>query len=103
MNINVKNPWEKPLFYLDMNHLESRISMGVPADTRTVPRPVNTIVDDIGKDGPKRYVVRVQASTKYVAGGNPQPKDGKVVGHIIDYKFVPVVSAMPAVIFMNLE
>ena len=72
--------------------------MGVPADIRAVPRPVNTIVDDSGRDGPKRYAVRSRASTKYVAGGNPQPKNGKVVGHIIDYKFVPIgaTTAIPS-------
>ena len=26
---------------------------------------------------------RERASTKYVAGGNPQPRNGKVIGHII--------------------
>lgn len=64
--------------------------MGVPAEIRAVPRPVNTIVDDSGHDGPKRYAVRQRAATKYVAGGNPQPRNGKVIGHIIDLKFVPV-------------
>lgn len=67
--------------------------MSVPAEIRAVPRPVNTIVDDSGRDGPKRYAVRQRTSTKYVAGGNPQPHNGKVVGHIIDYKFVPVNDA----------
>lgn len=64
--------------------------MPVPADIRAVPRPVNTIVDDNGRDGPKRYAVRQRASSKYVSGGNPQPRNGKVIGHIIDHKFVPV-------------
>lgn len=64
--------------------------MPVPADIRAVPRPVNTIVDDNGSDGPKRYAVRQRASSKYVPGGNPQPRNGKVIGHIIDHKFVPV-------------
>ena len=64
--------------------------MAVPADIRAVPRPKNTIVDDNGHDGPKRYAVRVRSSTKYVPGGNPQPHNGKVIGHIIDYKYVPV-------------
>lgn len=64
--------------------------MSVPAEIRAVPRPVNTIVDDSGHDGPKRYAVRQRASTKYVAGGNPQPRNGKVIGHIIDFKFVPL-------------
>lgn len=64
--------------------------MAVPAEIRAVPRPKNTIVDDSGHDGPKRYAVRQRASTKYVAGGNPQPHNGKVIGHIIDNKFVPL-------------
>ena len=64
--------------------------MAVPADIRAVPRPKNTIVDDSGRDGPKRYAVRERASTKYVAGGNPQPRNGKVIGHIINFEFVPV-------------
>ena len=64
--------------------------MAVPADIRAVPRPKNTIVDDSGREGPKRYAVRERSSTKYVAGGNPQPRNGKVVGHIINHEFVPV-------------
>lgn len=64
--------------------------MPVPEDIRTVPRPVNTIVDDSGRDGPKRYAVRQRSSTKYVAGGNPQPRNGKVIGHIIDHTYVPL-------------
>lgn len=63
--------------------------MAVPADIRAVPRPVNTIVDDNGREGPKRYAVRERASSKYVPGGNPQPRNGKVIGHIIDHRFVP--------------
>lgn len=69
--------------------------MAVPADIRAVPRPKNTIVDDSGRDGPKRYAVRQRASTKYVAGGNPQPRNGKVIGHIIDYKYVPIDISSP--------
>lgn len=64
--------------------------MAVPADIRAVPRPVNTIVDDSGRDGPKRYAVRQRSSSKYVPGGNPQPHNGKVIGHIINYKYVPI-------------
>ena len=67
--------------------------MAVPAEIRAVPRPVNTVVDDSGRDGPKRYAVRERASSKYVPGGNPQPRNGKVIGHIIDFKFVPVNEA----------
>ena len=47
--------------------------MPVPAEIRAVPRPTNTVVDDNGKDGPKRFAVRQRGTSKYVAGGNPQP------------------------------
>ena len=63
--------------------------MAVSAEIRAVPRPKNTIVEDSGRDGPKRYAVRERAHTVYVAGGNPQPHNGKVIGHIIDMKYVP--------------
>ncbi len=63
--------------------------MAVPASIRKVPRPVNTIVIDNGKDGPNRYAVRERSGTKYVPGGNPQPRNGKVIGHIVDGKYVP--------------
>lgn len=64
--------------------------MAVPIEIRQIPRPVNTIVEDSGRNGPKRYAVRQRSSTKYVSGGNPQPHNGKVIGHIIDSKFVPI-------------
>lgn len=64
--------------------------MAVPAEIRAVPRPVNTIVDDNGSNSPKRYAVRQRGATRYVAGGNPQPHNGKVIGHIIDGKYVPI-------------
>lgn len=67
--------------------------MAVPAEIRAVPRPKNTIVDDSGRDGPKRYAVRERSYTKYVSGGNPQPHNGKVIGHIIDHQYVPLNGA----------
>lgn len=67
--------------------------MAVPAEIRAVPRPVNTIVDDSGTNSPKRYAVRQRAFSKYIPGGNPQPKNGKVIGHIIDYKYVPLTDS----------
>lgn len=67
--------------------------MAVPAEIRAVPRPKNTIVDDSGREGSKRYAVRERSYTKYVAGGNPQPHNGKVIGHIIDMKYVPISNA----------
>lgn len=69
--------------------------MAVPESIRRVPRPVNTIVSDNGKDGPNRYPVRERNSVKYVSGGNPQPRNGKVIGHIVDGAFIPLGS--PAV------
>lgn len=68
--------------------------MAVPEDIRKVPRPVNTIVEDNGRDGPNRYSVRERSSTKYISGHNPQPRNGKVIGHIVDGAYVPVNSSI---------
>lgn len=71
--------------------------MAVPESIRKVPRPVNAIVQDNGKDGPSRYPVRERVSVMYVSGGNPQPKNGKVIGHIVDGVYVPLgVAAVKA-------
>ena len=73
--------------------------IAVPKYIREVARPVNTVVIDNGKDGPTRYAVRERKSVKYVAGGNPQPQNGKVIGHIVDGAYVPkgvsVVNTVP--------
>lgn len=45
--------------------------MAVPEEIRKVQRPINTVVDDNGRNSPLRYAVRERASTKYVPGGNP--------------------------------
>lgn len=71
--------------------------MAVPADIRAVKRPVNTIVDDSGRDGPKRYAVRERSGAKYVQGGNPQPRNGKVIGHIIGHIYVPLEEKAPPI------
>lgn len=68
--------------------------MGVPKYIREVPRPTNTVVIDNGKDGPTRYAVRERNGVQYVSGGNPQPKNGKVVGHIVDGVYVPKQQAV---------
>ena len=68
--------------------------MGVPKYIREVPRPTNTVVIDNGKDGPTRYAVRERSGVQYISGGNPQPKNGKVVGHIVDGVFVPKQQAV---------
>ena len=64
--------------------------MGVPKHIRQIPRPVNTIVVDNGKEGPRRFAVRERTGIRYVAGGNPQPRNGKVIGHITDGIYVPL-------------
>lgn len=68
------------------------VFMPVPAEIRGVARPVNTIVVDNGRDGPRRYAVRERAGIRYVPGGNPQPRNGKVIGHVdaVKLEFVPL-------------
>lgn len=70
--------------------------MAVPESIRNVPRPVNTIVQNTGRVGPKQYVVRERKEIKYVPGKNPQPVNGKTVGYIIGNSFVPVVEKTAA-------
>lgn len=64
--------------------------MAVPENIRKVKRPVNTVIVDSGKDGPKRYAVRERSKVVYVKGKNPQPRNGRVIGHIVDYSFQPL-------------
>lgn len=69
--------------------------MGVPKEIREVERPANTIVVDNGGEGVKRWAVRERkCSGAYVPGRNPQPVNGGVIGHIIDFEFVPVREPM---------
>jgi len=64
--------------------------VAVPESIRKVPRPVNTVVGDNGKNSPNRYPVRERISVTYVPGGNPQPKNGRVIGHIVNGVYVPL-------------
>ncbi len=64
--------------------------MAVPAEIRAVPRPKNTVVDVNSRPGPKQYPVRERSYVKYVRGGNPQPVNGRVIGHIVDGRFEPL-------------
>lgn len=64
--------------------------MSVPESIRKVPRPKNTIVADNGREGPYRWAVRERSGVKYKTGlKNPQPQTGKVIGHIVNGKYVP--------------
>ena len=58
--------------------------MAVPKYIREIKRPANTIVVDNGESCAVRYSVRERNGVKYVPGGNPQPRNGKVIGYIID-------------------
>lgn len=64
--------------------------MTVPAEIRAVQRPKNTIVENTGRPGPKQYIVRERAGSRYIEHGNPQPHNGSVIGYILDGSFVPV-------------
>ena len=71
------------------------IKMGVPEAVQKVARPKNTVVIDYGEGhGNLRFAVRERMGVRYIPKGNPQPINGRVVGHIIDGAFVPVVSVM---------
>lgn len=63
--------------------------MSVPAEIRSVTRPVNTIVVDRGGNGINRYAVIERIGCKRINGMN-QPVSGETIGHIINGEYVPV-------------
>lgn len=66
--------------------------MSVPEDIRKVERPVNTVVVDTKSKGIYRYAVRERKRSVCKTGYNPSPRNGKTIGHIINYKYEPIVS-----------
>ena len=62
--------------------------MAVPEEIRQIERPRNTVVVDTGNAGIYRYAVRERKQSVYIPGKNPQPRNGRVIGHIINGKFV---------------
>ena len=64
--------------------------MGVPTEIRQVKRPRNTVVVDRGENHFLRYAVRERAGTVCKLGHNPQPRNGRTIGHIINGTYVPV-------------
>ena len=64
--------------------------MAVPEHIRKVPRPVNTVVCDNGGAGPHRYCVRERNGFLRQKDGSSAPRNGRVIGHIIDNRFVPL-------------
>ena len=61
----------------------------VPEHVRAVSRPVNTVVVDSKSKGAKRYLVRERAGYKTSKGHYSGPRNGKVIGYIIDGAYVP--------------
>ena len=75
------------------NHLDTCadvIPMAVPEEIRKVPRPKNTVVVENKDEGPKHYAVRQRNGSIYIPGRNPQPINGKVIGHIYEGRFIPI-------------
>ncbi len=66
--------------------------MGVPEEIRAVSRPKNTIVFEMKNGG---YGVRERKGNRYVKGKHTQPINGKVIGHIVNGKYIPLVSKQP--------
>lgn len=66
--------------------------MAVPAEIRSVERPVNTVVIDRGGNGAYRWAVVERVGCVRKNGFN-QPVSGGTVGHIINLKFQPCTAA----------
>ena len=59
--------------------------MPVPSHILSVPRPVNTIVEDRKTDSPKRYAVRARDGYTRSASGHIAPKKRK--GHRLYHRW----------------
>ena len=64
--------------------------MAIPEEIRRVARPKNTVVVLSGTKGAKRYAVRERAGYTYGPRGNSQPINGRIIGHIVDGRYVPL-------------
>ena len=64
--------------------------MAIPEEIRRVARPKNTVVVLSGSKGANLYAVRERAGFKYGPRGNPQPINGRIIGHIVDGRYVPL-------------
>ncbi len=64
--------------------------MTVPIEIRQVKRPLNTVVIDTKLKSSKRYAVKARNGFYKKSDGTSFPKNGSVIGHIIDNKFVPI-------------
>lgn len=69
--------------------------MPVPEEIRAVERPKNTIVEmRTNKRGDARYIVRERNGSTY-SNGRSRPRNGGIVGFIIDGSYVPKPEAGP--------
>lgn len=66
--------------------------MSIPQEIRSVARPRNTVVVQSGSKGAKLYAVRERSGFKYGPNGNPQPINGRVIGHIVNGQYVPLIA-----------
>lgn len=69
--------------------------MGVPEFIRQVPRPSNTVVADNGGSSPLRYCVRERKGSVTNQHGKSMPINGRVIGHIINGAYVPLIASLP--------
>jgi len=70
--------------------------MGIPEEIRRIPRPKNTVVVFSGHSGARQYAVRERAGLRYGAKGNPQPINGRVIGHIVNGQFIALNQSVKA-------
>lgn len=71
-----------------LDSIERILLMPVPEEIRAVERPVNTVIHAYGKNH-DRYAVIQRIGCRRKNQSN-QPVDGKVIGHIINMKYIPV-------------
>lgn len=73
--------------------------MPIPREILDVERPVNTVVIRYGKNK-DLFAVRQRIGCKNV-GGRHLPINGPTIGHIVDGKYVPIVTSEPADISLS--
>lgn len=65
--------------------------MAVPPEIRSVRRPINTtVMKTSDRAGPRQYAVRSRLKPVYRPGKTPLPRNGPVIGHIWEGRFVPL-------------
>lgn len=77
--------------------------MPVPEEIRKVERPVNTVVVDTGSSGDNRYAVRERKKSIHKSGCNPSPRNGKIIGHIVNGKYEEIKDNIKKISVTSLE